>query len=95
MKETEFTPHPQDEEFLNKLGGKSEVQLGQSELPYEAHLEKFREIHSYYEANKETDPHAVDDMVTQLKDLLIKGDNPPEKERAARDFLKEIGRLED
>ena len=92
MSEEKFTPL--DEEFLQELGKKSEVSLGQNKISYEEFLNKFREIHSFYKANEENDPYAVNDMIGQIKDLLVQGDNPPEKERAARDFLKEIGELE-
>jgi hypothetical protein len=91
MRETEYKPTPEDKDFLDELGEKSEKQLSQNEMSYEQHLNLIRKIYATYQANLENNPQAVDIMIDQLKNMLVCGDNPPEKERAMRDFLREIG----
>jgi hypothetical protein len=95
MSESKFQPAPEDVEFLEKLSKKSEIQLKQNEMLYDDHLNFFRGVYASYRANAEHDPYAVEDMVDQLKNLLVQGDNPPEKERAMRDFLREIGAVKE
>ncbi len=95
MSERKFQPAPEDVEFLDKLGKRSEIQLKQNEMSYDDHLNFFRGVHAMYKENAEKDPYAVEDMIDQLKNLLVQGDNPPEKERAMRDFLREIGALKE
>lgn len=95
MSEREFQPAPEDVDFLDKLGRKSEIQLKQNEMAYDDHLNFFRGVYLMYKENAEKDPYAVEDMIDQLKNLLVQGDNPPEKERAMRDFLREIGALKE
>jgi hypothetical protein len=77
-----FSPTPEDQNFLNILGSKSEQLFQQSDQDYDFYLNFMRQ---HYNA----------DMLKNIRAALVAGENEPTFERAMEDFLSEIGETEE
>ena len=91
MKETnDYKFTPEDQAFLTKLGRESEARLRENEITYEEWMERFRKIYGKYEDNKDVEPNYLEKMIRDFEQVYVGADNPPEKQRAVEDFLKEL-----
>lgn len=92
MKERNFDPTPDDENFLKELGKTSDLYLSQVDKTYEEFTDLFESAYdgAMNLVPAEDQEGAKREIIKQLKDILDSGYNPPEKERALRDFLKKI-----
>lgn len=95
MTEQGFKPTPEDEQFLQQLGKRSEL-LKQSEMSYQEHLDFLRGAYAMSLASKGAgDTYAVDDMVDQIVDNygkeklfeIIRIDNKENRYRELKDMF--------